>query len=575
MKKYLIISFMLCFTIESTAQISIPLRFDRYYTYAEMVEAIKALNKAYPNLTKAVMVGKSEESREIWALEINNPKTGPAQDKPGVYVDGNIHGNEIQAGEVVLYYADYMLKNYGKIPEITKSIDRNAIYIIPVVNVDGRYHFMTEGHSMNSSRSIRVPRDDDKDGLFDEDGPDDLDGDGNICRMRIKDPNGKYRTDPNEPRLMLRVKDGEKGEWTLLGLEGVDNDKDGRLNEDSEGYLDPNRNWGFDWQPNYVQNGGGNFPFEGVGLKAIAEYIRDRSNIIVVFAFHNSGGMFLRGPGNKTQAPYNPGDIAVYDVLGKNAEKMVPGYRYLLSWKDLYATYGDFTDFTHNIFGTYGFVGELFMSEHETYSKEKSKEPEGNPWEEPVSNSREIERLKFNDHLAHGTLFKNWTAYKHTDYGDIEIGGWIKYSSRMPHPFMLPDLVHRNAAAVIFATAQTPDISMELLETKKLEGNLYQVDLRLKNSGAIPSMSYHAVQKKIYPRDMLKITGAKVITGGEITDRYNNKVNFKKDKPELQFLQVPGYGICEFRFLVEGTGTLKVTYESLKAGKRMLEVKLK
>ena len=41
----------------------------------------------------------------------------------------------------------------------------------------------------------------------------------------------------------------------------------------------------------------------------------------------------------------------VYDILGKNAEKIVPGYRYMVSWKDLYPTYGDFTDFTDNVVG--------------------------------------------------------------------------------------------------------------------------------------------------------------------------------------------------------------------------------
>jgi signal peptidase I len=575
MKKLIHILAAMLVALAATSQITVPLRFDRYLTYPEINEAIKALNKAYPNLTKAVLVGKSDENREIWALEINNPKTGIAMEKPGVYVDGNIHGNEIQAGEVVLYVADYLLKNYGKNPELTRIVDKNAFYLVPVVNVDGRHHFMTNGHNMNSSRSIRVPRDDDKDGLFDEDGPDDLDGDGNICRMRIKDPNGTWKTDPNEPRLMVRVKEGEKGEWTVLGLEGIDNDKDGRINEDAEGFLDPNRNWGNEWQPNYVQRGSGNYPFEGVGLKALAEYIQDRRNIIVVYAFHNTGGMFLRGPGSKLAPPYNQADIAVYDLLGKHAEKMVPGYRYLISWKDLYTTFGDFTDFTHSAFGAYSFVGELFMSEQETYSTDKAAETDDWMWQETGSSKREIERLKFNDNVVHGSLFKEWTPFKHPVYGDIEIGGWIKYSSRMPHPFMLTDMVHRNAAAVIYAAGQTPEIVMELVETKKLDGNLYQVDIRVKNLAGIPSLSYHAAKKKIHPHDMLRLNGAKVVAGGEITDRFNNKVAYKKHKPELQFLQVPGFGMCEFRFLVEGSNAFTVLYESVKAGKKTLQVKMK
>jgi hypothetical protein len=313
-----------------------------------------------------------------------------------------------------------------------------------------------------------------------------------------------------------------------------------------------------------------------VGLKAIAEYMAARPNIIVVYAFHNYGGMFLRGPGNKFQPPYNPMDIAVYDVLGQHAEKMVPGYRYLISWKDLYTTYGDFTDFTHNVFGAYSFVGELYMTSQETYSKEiKQTDDEGWSWREPANNEREIERLKFNDRLAHGTLFKDWTPYKHPAYGDIEIGGWIKYSTRMPHPFMLQDLVHRNASAVIYAATQTPEIEMELIKVKKIEGKLWEVDVRLINKNSIPSMSYHAMQKKLYPKDILKVNGAKVVAGGEIVDFFNNKVSYKVNKPEVQFLQVPSNGICEYRFLVDGSGTIEVNYESVKAGKRSLKVNLK
>ncbi len=575
MKKNIIAVFSILVGLATFGQISLPLRFDKYHTYAEVNEAIKTLNRAYPDLTNTILVGKTEENREIWALEINNRKTGNHQDKPGVYVDGNIHGNEIQSSEVVLYLAEYLLKSYGKIPDITKTLDRNAFYLIPMVNPDGRYHFMEGGSSMNNNRSIRIPRDDDKDGLFDEDGPDDLNGDGNISQMRIRDPHGMYRTDPTDPRLMLRVKEGERGEWTLLGTEGIDADGDDQLNEDGEGFVDPNRNWGAHWQPNYVQRGSGNFPFEGAGLRSIAEYIWARPNIVVVYAFHNFGGMFLRGPGSKTQPPYNPQDIAVYDILGQHAEKMVPGYRYLISWEDLYTTFGDFTDFTHNFIGAYSFVGELYMTSQETYSKGiKPIDYEAWSWSSPSNNAREKERLDFNDKLAHGTLFRDWTPFNHPYYGKIEIGGWIKYSTRMPPPFMIHEMVHRNAAAVIYAARQTPSVELELVKVKKLEGGLFEVDVRLVNNNAIPTMSYHAVQRNLFPKDMLKVSGAMVVAGGEITDRHNNKVSYKQHKPGIQFTQVPGYGVREFRFLVEGSGSIDFSYESVKAGKRNIKVGL-
>ena len=95
-----------------------------------------------------------------------------------------------------------------------------------------------------------VPTDNDRDGLFDEDGYDDLNNDKNINQMRRKNPDGKYKEDPTDPRRMIHVEPGEKGEYELLGPEGIDNDGDGLVNEDGPGGYDGNRDWGFNWEPN-------------------------------------------------------------------------------------------------------------------------------------------------------------------------------------------------------------------------------------------------------------------------------------------------------------------------------------
>ncbi len=582
MKRYLL-SAIICLAVLNNSvvkaqEIKVPLRFDYYYSYEKVVEAIMALNKAYPALTSVEEVGKSEEGRIIYALTINNPKTGTALSKPAVYTDGNIHGNEIQAGEVCLYLANRLLTNYGKLKDITEVVDRNAFYIIPVVNVDGRYHFFNDPNTPSSNRSLRIPTDDDRDGLVDEDPDDDLDGDGSITNMRKKDPFGKLKTDPEESRLMIPVKPGETGEWIQLGQEGIDNDGDGQMNEDSEGYVDGNRNWGFNWAPPYVQSGSGLYPFSGTGTRAITEWMLKRPNIVMVFAYHNNGGMYLRGPSIKAAGELPSGDIAVYDYLGKNIEKIVPGYRYLISWKDLYSTYGDFTDFANNLLGTYSFVGELFQVETETFDGTFFDKPEGAAsimgGNDPEA---ERKRLKFNDHVTQGELFKDWTPYKHPVYGDIEIGGWVKNSSRLPHPFMLQDLVHRNASAVILAAQNTPDVRLEVFGMEKLEGGIYKVRVRLNNKNAMPSISYLTVKNKLYPLDQLSISGssAKVISGGKITDIYNDKVDYKEFKPEIQFCQVPGYGKVEYQFLVSGKGNIEVNYKSVKAGNKKTEAVLK
>ncbi len=580
MKRNIIFTLLLLIAFSGYAaikgKIEVPLRFDRYYTYDEVNEALKVLNTAYPDFTKLEVIGKSEEGRDIYALTINNPKTGEALSKPGVYLDGNIHGNEIQAGEVCLYYANMLLTKYGENEKITKAVDRNAHYIVPVVNVDGRFHFFEDAHTPSSSRSIRVPKDDDNDGLFDEDAPDDLDGDGNITQMRIKDPNGEYKLDPEDKRVLVRIKPGEQGEYTLLGYEGIDNDNDGKINEDAEGYLDPNRNFGYRWMPPYVQNGAGNFPFSGVGIKAVAEYIERNTNIIIGFSFHNSGGMWLRVPSEKSiQIP--AADIASYDVVGKNALKITPGYVYQPAY-DLYPTYGDSDGQLFFNYGIFSFVGELFQREQETYrenvNKPETEEEEEGGFRRGGSPKKSREQLKFNDHVVQGEMYVEWKKYDHPVYGEIEIGGWVKMSSRLPQLFMLQEMVHRNASVVFLAAENTPEISMEVFDVKEIGKNLHQVRVRLKNKNGLPSMAANSVSKKLYTPDMLTVSGGKVVAGGKITDLRLNKVNYKEKKPEIQFLSVQSYGVEEFQFLIEGKGEITVNYESRKANNVKTTVKL-
>jgi len=562
---------------EVSRKITVPLRFDRYYMLAEVYDAVKALHEAYPEMTTIEDIGRSEEGRPILAVTLNNPKTGPALSKPGIYVDGNIHGNEIQGGEICLYLLDYLLGHYGQNKDVTGLLDRNCFYVVPVVNVDGRHHFFADPNTSSSNRSIRVPIDDDKDGLVDEDNTDDLDGDGSITQMRRKDPFGEYKTSPDDPRLMVRIKPGEKGEWTMLGEEGLDNDGDGQVNEDPEGYIDPNRQWGFDWAPSYVESGAGEYPFQGIGLKALASWTMSKTNICMGWSFHNSGGMYLRGPARKGLGEYPPQDVAVYDYIGKQAERITPGYRYMLSWRDLYTTYGDSVEWLVRYLGAYVYCGEVFQSSAETFKARDEKAPaggeEGGRRGDPA---QMLERIKYNDNLALGELYKTWVPFKHPVYGDVEIGGWVKLSSRLSAPFMIPDLVHRNAMAVVFSARHTPEVSLDVFEVKKIGDDLYRVRTRLANARAIPSMSYQARRDRLYPQDQLTVSGtnARVVAGGELVDRDFDRVVTKKYRPEIQFLIVPGFGIVEHQFLVAGRGEITIRYVSRHAGTAEKKIKL-
>ncbi len=81
----------------------VELAFNRLYDYPELEAALRKLVAAHPDLLTLSSLGKSVEGRDLWCVTINNPKTGPDRSKPAMYVDGNIHGNEVQAAEACLY----------------------------------------------------------------------------------------------------------------------------------------------------------------------------------------------------------------------------------------------------------------------------------------------------------------------------------------------------------------------------------------------------------------------------------------------------------------------------------------
>ena len=109
----------------------VELSFNKYYDWKEVEEALKKLEKAYPKFLKLRSIGESYQGREIWYMTINNPDTGSEMQKCAMYMDANIHGNEVQGGEIGLYTIWYLMENYGRIENITRLVDERVFYIFP------------------------------------------------------------------------------------------------------------------------------------------------------------------------------------------------------------------------------------------------------------------------------------------------------------------------------------------------------------------------------------------------------------------------------------------------------------
>jgi len=548
----------------------VKLSFDHFYDHTELTEALKALQKANPQLMKLISLGKSYEGRDIWGVVLNNPKTGPEEHKSGFYIDGNIHGNEIQGTEVALYAIWYLLNNYGRTELATRLLDERVFYVIPTMNPDSRDYFVNKREIY---RSGVIPVDEDQDGLADEDGPEDLDGDGFITTMRKKDPNGRFKAHPDDSRILIPVRPGQKGEYTLLGTEGIDNDGDGNINEDRLGGYDMNRNYGFNWQPNYVQYGAGEYPFCFPETKATRDFLLTHPNIMGGQNFHNAGGMILRGPGAKNLGEYPMGDRRVYDHIGKKGEKIIPGYRYIIVYKDLYTVFGGSIDFLYSVLGAYTFSNELDISPTFSFPIEGER-GEREEEDEEVQRLRymaeRLAEMTYHDLVLLGEHFADWKPYKHPLYGDIEIGGAKIYGSRVPPLFQLADTCHRNAAFCFFHADQLPKLEFDEVKVEKLEGDLFQLDISVRNTRVTPSMSALAAQRKLHRDDRLKIEGqnVKLTAAGRLFDQYRGVTGKVETRDNSIWVEsgIPGFARVTYRFLVRGKGTVKLTYDSLKGG---------
>jgi hypothetical protein len=535
----------------------VAVRWNKFHDYKEVAGVMQELAKTFPQHAKLQSLGTTYGKREMWMLTISDDLKA-ADDKPAYWIDGAIHANEIQATEVALYTAWYLCEMKGRNDFVDRLLKERTFYVLPMMSPDSRDAHFYEPNTTHSPRSGQRPVDDDRDGLVDEDKPDDLDGDGQITQMRIKDPNGRFKPHPDFPQLMVRVKEGEKGEYRLLGSEGIDNDGDGEVNEDGDGYYDPNRDWGYDWQPRYVQPGAYRYPFSIQENRYVADFIQSRPNIGGAQSYHNAGGMILRGPGEKGRE-YDGADVAVYNVLGKQGEKLLPGYRYMHTGNDLYEVFGGEVDWWHDVRGAFAFTNELFTP----FNFFRTTEQHG------FFGSDETQQT-FNKYLLFDEGFALWKEVEHPQYGKIEVGGPTKNWVRQPPSFLLEEECHRNMAFSLYCADQLALVKVQSIESKDLGGDVRQITAVIANDRVCPTHSAADVRRKLSPPDevTLRGDGLKPLVGMISRDPFfENMREQKRDPGALKLDSIPGRDVVYVRWIVSGKGKASVEVKSVKGGK--------
>jgi len=505
--------------------------FAHYHTYDEVNAFLRKWASEFANLVDLYSVGKSFEGRDIWQITITNKSTGKDTDKPAMFIEGNRHSGEVTAAESALWFAWHILSSYGQDTEITRLVDTKAIYVRVKNNPDGSELYL---NTAQSNRSTVRPYDDDRDGLLDEDPPEDLDGDGFVLQMRKKVEPGKGAMilDPADPsgRLMKRATDG-KGDYIVSG-EGVDNDGDGRTNEDGIGGLDLHRNYPENWRPmpgldltgrGWTQGGAGEYPLSETETRAVFTFLLEHPNISVVQTMDTTVPMLLHGPStSRMSESMFPEDMKIYQYFDEQG-KRITGY----------ASAGD----TYWDYANQGRDDRDMRTRAAEMGFEMPREPQGSPlfghspdfgylyygavWygDELWNGGRvkdydgdgritDLESLRYIDEELGGRYFKPWTKTNHPTLGEVEIGGFNpKYWRQNPPVEILEEWIRKEALFNLFMAKSLPQVKIVSADIKpvKKKADTFEVVAVFTNEGFLPTALKMADRVKIVRPDTAEV----------------------------------------------------------------------
>ena len=397
--------------------------FDRFLRHAELMPLLQAYAQARPQLVEHLVIGQSHEGRDIVLLALTNQATGGHADKPALWVDGNIHAAELLASTAVLYYLHQLLDRYGVDAAVTQLLDSRTVYLVPRLNPDGAELALADRPRHIRSSTRRYPYDETPvDGLS----PEDIDGDGRILAMRVKDPFGGWKQHPDEPRLLAAREPGEfGGTYYRLMPEGFIQHYDGlqvKVNRDAEG-LDLNRNFPEAWRPEGQQLGAGPYPVSEPEVRACVQFVAQHPNIGVAISYHTHSGVILRPSGLRSDDDLPAEDVWQLKRFSELGTKHT-GYPAISVWHDFKYHPKEF------ITGTQQWFYEQLGCMHwvvELWSPNREAGIAGYKWidwyrDHPAAD--DLKLLAWSDSLGADAAFVNWRPFQHPQLGEVEIGGW-------------------------------------------------------------------------------------------------------------------------------------------------------
>ncbi|MBK8525759.1 MAG: carboxypeptidase [Rubrivivax sp.] len=500
-----------------TAPIPVP-RFNQFYRHAELTRLLQDYAAALPGLMTLSSLGKSHEGRDIWLMTVTNSVTGVHDEKPALWIDGNIHAAELTASTACLYFL-HQLASGADDARIRHLLDTRTVYICPRLNPDGAELALADKPRHIRSGTRAYPYDEPHiEGLTVED----IDGDGRVLYMRLPDPHGPYKKCDADPRLMVPREPGEfGGSYYRLMPEGTLQNWDGlkvTVNKDREG-LDLNRNFPAYWRQEFEQVGAGPYPASEPEVRAMVDFITRHPNIGAAVSFHTHSGVILRPMGTQSDNDMTPEDLWMYKRLSDLGAKL-SGYPAISIYHDF--KYHPKEIITGTQDWVYEHLGALFWTV-ELWAPNKEAGITDYGWIEwyrdhPVED--DLKLLKWSDDHCGGQAHVAWYPYRHPQLGMVELGGWDRMNYwRNPPPHLREREAARFPGWLSQIALSLPCLEVLRTEVRALGADTWRVRFAVANSGYLPSnVSKRAIERKTARGTVFNIhlpPGVSLISGKE------------------------------------------------------------
>lgn len=546
-----------------------------YLNFQQLTELLTDLVAAHPDLISLDSIGKSFAGKDIWLVTLTQFSTGPAHEKPAVWIDANIHSSELVSSMAALNFIHWII-NHKNNAEVQRCLDSRAFYICPRVNPDGAEWALAPVPKLVRSSVRAYPY---QETLVEGLEVTDLDGDGRILSMRIPDMHGPWKCSARDPRLMIRREPTETGgTYYRIMPEGSIRNYDGFHIPPAAKHenLDLNRNFPTEWRKEQEQNGAGQYPASEPEVKTLVDFVSAHPNICAGLSLHSYSGVLLRPYSFKDDAQMPAEDLWLYQAIGKKGEELT-GYPAVSAYHDFRyhpqeVITGAMDDWLYDHYGLLAWTVELW-SPHRQAGIEMDRFID---WYREHAEEDDHKLLQWSDQQLQGKGFVDWYQFNHPQLGNVELGGWnALFSLWNPPPDQLQSEIDRLPQWLLWHTLITPKLEWCHCKATRLEKGLYQIDVAVVNSGWLPTqISQHALKNNlvrgvIFELDHLDgielVQGLQRIETGQLKGRHatpsspNNWLGAKGDATEDR---------TRVQWLIRSTPgtTLGITVKHARAG---------